>query len=145
MPLAVLLFFRFIPAGAGNTVVTLVQFFEQRVYPRWRGEHRIFLEGKEHGPRFIPAGAGNTLQTDPQQHTPAVYPRWRGEHSSLVLYKSYSAGLSPLARGTHPVDAENQQEARFIPAGAGNTYEMSRQSKYATVYPRWRGEHTKRI
>ncbi|KJT03661.1 hypothetical protein SEEH3095_15343 [Salmonella enterica subsp. enterica serovar Heidelberg str. 607309-5] len=39
MPLAVLLFFRFIPAGAGNTGTMNGSALMPAVYPRWRGEH----------------------------------------------------------------------------------------------------------
>ncbi|EBW9798689.1 hypothetical protein DQR54_21195, partial [Salmonella enterica subsp. enterica serovar Montevideo] len=38
-----------------------------------------------------------------------------------------------------------QLRTRFIPAGAGNTLPTSDDAKPEPVYPRWRGEHTKRI
>ncbi len=50
-------------------------------------------------------------------------------------------GLSPLARGTRPVDQLRQLATRFIPAGAGNTPCIYAPSRLPTVYPRWRGEH----
>ncbi len=72
---------RFIPAGAGNTGITVIHWPPISVYPRWRGEHAmdqgITLDGGglsplargtrcgsinwSANPRFIPAGAGNTL------------------------------------------------------------------------------------
>ncbi|OSK92403.1 hypothetical protein ECXG_00913 [Escherichia coli TA447] len=71
---------RFIPAGAGNTIVFAPVSLSRSVYPRWRGEHgnitnkinvnlglsplaRGTLAEKEGSgviSRFIPAGAGNT-------------------------------------------------------------------------------------
>ena len=79
--LAILVFNRFIPAGAGNTKRMYPQKKLLSVYPRWRGEHyssielhpqfaglsplargtrkaRVMPELLE---RFIPAGAGNTV------------------------------------------------------------------------------------
>ncbi len=74
------LFFRFIPAGAGNTYIEALRKSAAPVYPRWRGEHfsspawwdgHLGLSPLARGtlnrytvglttPRFIPAGAGNT-------------------------------------------------------------------------------------
>ncbi len=95
-------FTRFIPAGAGNTGITVIHWPPIAVYPRWRGEHAmdqgITLDGVGLSPlargthglrymqcpdsRFIPAGAGNTLRVNQLECKSPVYPRWRGEHSS---------------------------------------------------------------
>ncbi len=113
-------FTRFIPAGAGNTVLDHFKFTIDSVYPRWRGEHpshrfakrwrsglsplargTLFVNCVCHGlQRFIPAGAGNTERRR----------------------------LAGFAR-------------RFIPAGAGNTMHQLNTKVAFPVYPRWRGEH----
>ena len=111
---------RFIPAGAGNTRrVTCAQQIPP-VYPRWRGEHRLFrlvlsvyrgLSPLARGTRklrrpapaarrFIPAGAGNTNKALTGDITLTVYPRWRGEHYRKESANGDRGGLSPLARGT---------------------------------------------
>ncbi len=54
-------------------------------------------------------------------------------------------GLSPLARGTRLDEKPARAGKRFIPAGAGNTVIQSPIENLKTVYPRWRGEHTKYI
>ncbi len=51
-------------------------------------------------------------------------------------------GLSPLARGTLNSVGFFTFGARFIPAGAGNTYSRLIILTSCAVYPRWRGEHT---
>ncbi len=112
---------RFIPAGAGNTTSFVVETGSSTVYPRWRGEHILYVLADKsrrglsplargtqrvgngagmHG-RFIPAGAGNTLMILPRSWPSAVYPRWRGEHRNQAVFKRRKHGLSPLARGTH--------------------------------------------
>ena len=152
---------RFIPADVGNSFQKPPLPFGRSVYPRWRGEHfikrfcgpvRLGLSPLARGTqflnlsqrrwrRFIPAGAGNTYQPNWASGTLAVYPRWRGEHRALLLVACVIAGLSPLARGTHTAANYGSRNARFIPAGAGNTWRPSSFKASMPVYPRWRGEH----
>ncbi len=134
-------FQRFIPAGAGNTIVFAPVSLSRSVYPRWRGEHESISDttGNSDGlsplargtlqerirqrrqGRFIPAGAGNT-NIHPSCIPPiAVYPRWRGEHGTRFKSIIFFTGLSPLARGTRFVAHFCSIFLRFIPAGAGNT------------------------
>ncbi len=154
---------RFIPAGAGNTHMIRRARRWHSVYPRWRGEHRItprFLprqrglsplaRGTLHEPkfqgwdsRFIPAGAGNTYILKRLLNHKTVYPRWRGEHVHTQTITESQNGLSPLARGTPEEARERLQATRFIPAGAGNTFLSALFITLSTVYPRWRGEHSK--
>ena len=154
-------FTRFIPAGAGNTYQRYQPRFQFPVYPRWRGEHNLFsqvtsspdgLSPLARGTRylnqvlliltrFIPAGAGNTKHERPANRLLAVYPRWRGEHIPHNSNSECHFGLSPLARGTLNNRAAPATNARFIPAGAGNTSDEHSKGKQVPVYPRWRGEH----
>ncbi len=155
--------FRFIPAGAGNTISVMLKDIAGSVYPRWRGEH---WQNKHRGTRgaglsplargtldqavlffqrrrFIPAGAGNTQKQNTETAVPAVYPRWRGEHDEITLTTEQKRGLSPLARGTRAAVVPGGRCRRFIPAGAGNTRSGGFVLPATPVYPRWRGEHTK--
>ncbi len=95
--------------------------------------------------RFIPAGAGNTEPVVTPKICGAVYPRWRGEHDLISFSDSSPNGLSPLARGTPITGCLFVVQFRFIPAGAGNTTAQEFYDAIASVYPRWRGEHTPAI
>ena len=152
---------RFIPAGAGNTNSKWMSASYQSVYPRWRGEHEMaVLAAFDYGGlsplargtpllyvvsgrwwRFIPAGAGNTGELARRYANPPVYPRWRGEHIPLTEISEKITGLSPLARGTPVNRCVAVHVVRFIPAGAGNTYNLFLHHCTSSVYPRWRGEH----
>ena len=91
--------------------------------------------------RFIPAGAGNTRGAARREYPIPVYPRWRGEHFFRQATTLNLAGLSPLARGTRHSCAIVETSKRFIPAGAGNTFNTCSIASLFAVYPRWRGEH----
>ncbi len=91
---------RFIPAGAGNTILFATSPAMPTVYPRWRGEHADMetVAGNWAGLSPLARGTRGELYIGMLQET--VYPRWRGEH---VKYNSPAIkinGLSPLARGT---------------------------------------------
>ena len=75
--------------------------------------------------RFIPAGAGNTTVDQYKDDLITVYPRWRGEHIPDYQEKEDAFGLSPLARGTRPDPNIKGARKRFIPAGAGNTLNIT--------------------
>ncbi len=156
---------RFIPAGAGNTVPRIISLSSSTVYPRWRGEHSASLmpiiglgglsplaRGTRRQRivrlplhRFIPAGAGNTSTLSITTDREPVYPRWRGEHPNGSALSYPQIGLSPLARGTQSDAIDALIDARFIPAGAGNTGVIPIAARNAAVYPRWRGEHDKSL
>ena len=92
-------------------------------------------------PRFIHAGAGNTPKAYAMASRSAVHPRWRGEHIGGKRRLADRIGSSPLARGTPGQALLLGGDARFIPAGAGNTPEPLDPAGQTSVHPRWRGEH----
>ncbi|ESD47356.1 hypothetical protein HMPREF1606_05231, partial [Escherichia coli 908522] len=75
--------------------------------------------------RFIPAGAGNSVISDLFVNLLPVYPRWRGELEVAVLLNLPRVGLSPLARGTPNHKFSQKPGQRFIPAGAGNSLNIT--------------------
>ena len=75
--------------------------------------------------RFIPAGAGNSNIPGDNQPAYSVYPRWRGELESEGRFRQGVHGLSPLARGTLNNLITEPQPQRFIPAGAGNSLNIT--------------------
>ena len=131
------------------------------VHPHGRGEHLTHLRcgrlsrgssprarGTPHCHRmgtaqirFIPAGAGNTASPDPFRYSLPVHPRGRGEHQEIVRQVKLAIGSSPRARGTLSSLCLTGPKARFIPAGAGNTYITTLGEGGPPVHPRGRGEH----
>ena len=137
------LFFRFIPAGAGNTSTCSANGGSTGgLSPLARGTHFAGSHSQLRN-RFIPAGAGNTPRIKVYQCYGPVYPRWRGEHATWRRIMTYKNGLSPLARGTPWPPVHAVMAHRFIPAGAGNTCRVKPLAADLAVYPRWRGEHSK--
>ena len=133
---------RFIPAGAGNTPVSVSVPSAAPVHPRRRGEHSYAAERLSTTPRFIPAGAGNTSARVNIVPTETVHPRRRGEHLAVCSLWMYVIGSSPQARGTLLQRRRERIYGRFIPAGAGNTEVRVSGGCRGAVHPRRRGEHS---
>ncbi len=75
--------------------------------------------------RFIPAGAGNSKSQIFAKAWATVYPRWRGELIGVFSFDAGLYGLSPLARGTLRYARDRIRPRRFIPAGAGNSLNIT--------------------
>mgnify|MGYP006998739734 FL=1 len=87
----------------------------------------------------IPAGAGETPSAPSVARWRRAYPRWRGGNRHGELRIEGVQGLSPLARGKHPLGVFVGEELGPIPAGAGETLQFARASFSKGAYPRWRG------
>ena len=135
---------RFIPAGAGNTVLRATEPCRPPVHPRGRGEHGFSRSMLSRCGRFIPAGAGNTRCEAIWPAWATVHPRGRGEHIRACAAPAFASGSSPRARGTPIYLVQTASDSRFIPAGAGNTSLPPSRLVSLAVHPRGRGEHTKR-
>ena len=92
--------------------------------------------------RFIPAYAGNSTDQHPALQFFAVHPRLRGELPPASTMFGMSHGSSPLTRGTLLVSRQMEYLLRFIPAYAGNSYQINVAKIEAAVHPRLRGELT---
>ena len=74
-----------------------------------------------------------------------VHPRERGEHCSIIQAPACVTGSSPRARGTQLHPGRRDRQRRFIPASAGNTCATRPGLHGASVHPRERGEHDRRL
>ena len=151
---------RFIPACAGNSTAHRACRVLHAVHPRVCGEQRLGKArrctgigssprvrgtatdspSKYQTHRFIPACAGNrqTSSTNPERST--VHPRVCGEQSVSRKSTISPGGSSPRVRGTGNENTRALHPGRFIPACAGNRYNMTRFGWSLPVHPRVCGE-----
>ena len=156
---------RFIPARAGNTLLSKVRAKWRTVHPRacgeyWRGTdmsrkmtgssprvrgiHHCCCRHCIHA-RFIPARAGNTGDGRLRGRWCAVHPRACGEYSTKIGGDGESHGSSPRVRGILITARDTTRTRRFIPARAGNTSVMYARCHKIPVHPRACGEYMERL
>ena len=90
--------------------------------------------------RFIPAFAGNGFVHWTLIRSSPVHPRVRGERHHLSYPDPQMIGSSPRSRGTGVKVRDALKISRFIPAFAGNGFELYGSERSLSVHPRVRGE-----
>ena len=151
---------RFIPARAGNGVLSGVESSCIAVHPRACGERSVWpviansptgssprvrgtagpagIDGDDG--RFIPARAGNGHEWSALAIAVTVHPRACGERSKRLTRRHGDVGSSPRVRGTDDRPIRNLHHSRFIPARAGNGRSGDDLVSGETVHPRACGE-----
>ena len=132
---------RFIPAGAGNTVAWLSIPRADSVHPRGRGEHWELDQAINDRGGSSPRARGTPAARPCVRCSSSVHPRGRGEHTPAPTSAGSPDGSSPRARGTRRAADGPAVPRRFIPAGAGNTLGRFSIETTDSVHPRGRGEH----
>ena len=107
--------------------------------PRVRGtdtpqRHRLYA------PRFIPASAGNSMGSAVLRLRNAVHPRECGEQEPTTSHGPGVHGSSPRVRGTDGTLLVLRLGRRFIPASAGNRWNVAGIATWTAVHPRECGE-----
>ena len=131
---------RFIPAYAGNAILTDERSILCAVHPRIRGERFHWMASRIATCGSSPHTRGTHQHRHPPRRLGLVHPRIRGERGSILIHVHPSCGSSPHTRGTLVELDQSGSEGRFIPAYAGNARSASRPEPSSTVHPRIRGE-----
>ena len=156
---------RFIPAWAGNRGLPVVVAAARSVHPRVGGEQILvsltFMHFSGSSPRgrgtgdlerdrhvmarFIPAWAGNSQIIAQGIGEVSVHPRVGGEQKGKNALTDDFCGSSPRGRGTAVHQENLSVDLRFIPAWAGNRFQLPGLSDHVSVHPRVGGEQVCRL
>ncbi len=152
---------RLIPAHAGKTACLTIDGVVVGAHPRSRGENlppqvsRSSTRGSSPLTRgklgqrdlvdpeagLIPAHAGKTGRLGQTHPLGGAHPRSRGENRDGAGLLCDLWGSSPLTRGKHDREIEQQRQPGLIPAHAGKTRGRSRSRGRPAAHPRSRGEN----
>ena len=113
--------------------------------PRLRGTHASAVPAGMYR-RFIPAPAGNAFFFCRSLRGISVHPRACGERRGGIGDGAIAGGSSPRLRGTQLIAEALAEEARFIPAPAGNAGIVGLiNGALCGSSPRLRGTHSRRF
>ena len=90
---------------------------------------------------LIPAHAGKTVWSMVSVGMGWAHPRSRGENAIQAFIGFFERGSSPLTRGKLVSRTQVGDVVGLIPAHAGKTHELSKQSHKRGAHPRSRGEN----
>ena len=153
---------RFIPACAGNRLLSNPLSLSRAVHPRVCGEQTSSRSRSRSSAgssprvrgtvcnddaficyrRFIPACAGNRKSKREIIYRAGVHPRVCGEQFARHIVNELTGGSSPRVRGTVLLYISKNHTDRFIPACAGNRYVTYAGDNLGTVHPRVCGEQS---
>ena len=106
--------------------------------PRARGSRMLAARPQRAAGR-IPAGAGEPRGPPRSGPGPAAHPRGRGGACLRHLPGEVGAGASPRARGSPRHARWDREDARRIPAGAGEPRARLLRNRWMEAHPRGRG------
>ena len=139
------IFFRFIPAWAGNASCQSCPGFCGPVHPRVGGERLSHASSATVRNGSSPRGRGTPARGQRPARLPRFIPAWAGNAPDKALKPRISSGSSPRGRGTRKSLKDPGMMHRFIPAWAGNAISFSCPKLNASVHPRVGGERPLRL
>ena len=96
---------------------------------------------QRNGDGIFPACAGNTLVELFDPRLRRDHPRMCGEHTLIFQALLKLRGSSPHVRGTQSASTKSYYRRGIIPACAGNTWTIWKNSSRTRDHPRMCGEH----
>ena len=121
--------------GGGNELERINERIAEGLSPRGRGKLTL-IRASPLQCGSIPAWAGETAAYREQLRHYRVYPRVGGGNAERYLAEIHQEGLSPRGRGKLPRGKVARENARSIPAWAGETVSAGVAVLVDEVYPR---------
>ena len=156
-------YFRFIPTGVGNGLISMSKSPAKAVHPHGCGErlYAVAVNREYHGSsprvwgtgfpivpgkekwRFIPTGVGNGSSIHNSPTSYPVHPHGCGERTIQGPHGLCISGSSPRVWGTGMTGVRGQIDSRFIPTGVGNGSAHDIKRAVSAVHPHGCGERVR--